>query len=126
MFIEAPVGVNELIKIPGGKVNFGKPVTFPSYGWDNEYGHEYIELAYIIFKKIAKTYSYFLIYLLLTSSFTHSLPHPLSHSLTYSLTHYHSVPAFEASKYKVTNREFLEFVESGGYTKKELWTEEGE
>ena len=37
-----------------------------------------------------------------------------------------SVPEFEASKYKVTNGEFLEFVESGGYQQRDLWTDEGE
>ena len=37
-----------------------------------------------------------------------------------------SVPTFEASEYKVTNGEFLEFVESGGYHQRELWTDEGE
>ena len=36
-----------------------------------------------------------------------------------------SVPEFEASQYLVTNREFLEFVESGGYQNKDLWTQEG-
>ena len=36
-----------------------------------------------------------------------------------------SVPEFEATKYPVTNREFLQFVEESGYKKKELWTEEG-
>ena len=37
-----------------------------------------------------------------------------------------SVPEFEASKYKVTNGEFLKFVESGGYQQRDLWTDEGE
>ena len=32
---------------------------------------------------------------------------------------------FEASKYKVSNREFLEFVVKNGYGKREFWTEEG-
>ena len=36
-----------------------------------------------------------------------------------------SVPEFEASKYLVTNKEFMKFVEDGGYQRKELWTEEG-
>lgn len=36
-----------------------------------------------------------------------------------------SVPEFEASKYLVSNREYLTFVEDGGYQRKELWTEEG-
>jgi 5-histidylcysteine sulfoxide synthase len=35
------------------------------------------------------------------------------------------VPEFEASQYLVTNGEFLEFVESGGYRNKDIWTDEG-
>jgi formylglycine-generating enzyme required for sulfatase activity len=35
------------------------------------------------------------------------------------------VPEFGASQYLVTNGEFLEFVESGGYQNKDLWTQEG-
>lgn len=35
------------------------------------------------------------------------------------------VPTFEASKYLITNRDFLEFIEAGGYNKEDLWTEEG-
>ncbi|XP_050401093.2 uncharacterized protein LOC126817963 [Patella vulgata] len=36
-----------------------------------------------------------------------------------------SVPAFESSKYPITNGQFLEFVKSGGYNKRDLWTEDG-
>ena len=36
-----------------------------------------------------------------------------------------SVPEFEATQYLVSNREFLDFVVSGSYQKRELWTEEG-
>lgn len=36
-----------------------------------------------------------------------------------------SVPKFEASKYLITNGEFLEFVDAGGYEKREFWTAEG-
>lgn len=36
-----------------------------------------------------------------------------------------SVPKFEASKYLITNKEYLEFVDCGGYNNKEVWTEEG-
>ena len=36
-----------------------------------------------------------------------------------------SVPEFEATKYLVTNGEFLEFVREGGYQRQDLWTEEG-
>ena len=38
---------------------------------------------------------------------------------------FYSVPTFEASKYLITNKEFLEFIEAGGYNKADLWTEEG-
>ena len=36
-----------------------------------------------------------------------------------------SVPKFEASQYLITNGEFLEFVNAGGYEKEEFWTAEG-
>ena len=36
-----------------------------------------------------------------------------------------AVPAFRASKFKVTNGEFLAFMKDGGYGRIELWTEEG-
>ncbi|MBI9019126.1 MAG: 5-histidylcysteine sulfoxide synthase [Phycisphaerae bacterium] len=36
-----------------------------------------------------------------------------------------SVDAFKASKYLVSNQEFLEFIEDGGYDNQKLWTEEG-
>ena len=35
------------------------------------------------------------------------------------------VPAFKASKYLVSNGEYMEFVKDDGYTKKEFWDEEG-
>ncbi len=35
------------------------------------------------------------------------------------------VADFKASKYLVSNQEFLQFVEAGGYDQQELWTEEG-
>jgi ergothioneine biosynthesis protein EgtB len=35
------------------------------------------------------------------------------------------VPAFEIDVHDVTNRDFLEFVEAGGYGQRELWDEEG-
>lgn len=37
----------------------------------------------------------------------------------------YDVPAFNASKFKVSNGEFLAFVKDGGYTRPELWTEKG-
>ena len=35
------------------------------------------------------------------------------------------VPWFEIDRYKVTNREYLEFVEAGGYDNQSWWTEDG-
>ena len=37
------VGENSLITVPAGRVKLGKPVDFPSYGWDCEYGEINIE-----------------------------------------------------------------------------------
>lgn len=39
--------------------------------------------------------------------------------------HESNVAAFQASRYLVSNGEFLEFVEAGGYADDELWSEEG-
>ncbi|ESO92928.1 hypothetical protein LOTGIDRAFT_239568 [Lottia gigantea] len=35
------------------------------------------------------------------------------------------VPAFEASKFMITNGEYLEFVKDGGYNRKGLWSQKG-
>jgi ergothioneine biosynthesis protein EgtB len=37
--------------------------------------------------------------------------------------HTAAVPAFAIDKYEVTNREFLQFIEAGGYENQPLWTE---
>ncbi len=73
---EAPV--NELIEVPGGKVQQGKSLDDPMYGWDNEYGRYESE-----------------------------------------------VESFKGSKYLVSNKEFLAFIEDGGYQNEAFWTEEG-
>jgi len=69
---------NELLPVPGGTVELGKPYDHPLYGWDNEYGLHRAEVA-----------------------------------------------GFKASRYLVSNREYLEFVEDGGYGERKWWTEEG-
>ncbi|MDD2298695.1 MAG: 5-histidylcysteine sulfoxide synthase [Fermentimonas sp.] len=69
---------NELIPVSGAIVNLGKPLDYPLYGWDNEYGSYEEEVA-----------------------------------------------EFAAAKYLTSNREYLEFVEEGGYTNQKYWTEEG-
>jgi 5-histidylcysteine sulfoxide synthase/putative 4-mercaptohistidine N1-methyltranferase len=40
-------------------------------------------------------------------------------------SHASDVRDFEASRYLVSNREYLDFVEDGGYAQEALWTEEG-
>jgi formylglycine-generating enzyme required for sulfatase activity len=45
--------------------------------------------------------------------------------ITLLIVHFHRVPAFSASKFMITNREFSVFVKAGGYNKREMWTEEG-
>ena len=35
------------------------------------------------------------------------------------------VPPFRASKYLITNREYLDFVNDGGYEDSKYWTDEG-
>lgn len=40
-------------------------------------------------------------------------------------THHAEVSEFEASKYLVSNQEFLQFVEAGGYVNSHYWEEEG-
>ena len=69
---DAPI--NGLVAVAAGPATVGKPQTFPSFGWDNEYGRR-------------------------TSL----------------------VPAFEASKYLVSNAEFLPFVLDGGYSTQRWW-----
>lgn len=36
--------VNELLEVAGGKVTVGKPRDFPTFGWDNEYGHRELDV----------------------------------------------------------------------------------
>ena len=71
---------NELVPQPAGSVTLGKPASFPTFGWDNEYGQRRFE-----------------------------------------------VPAFAASRYLVSNGEFLAFVRAGGYTAamQRHWSEHG-
>jgi len=35
---------NEMVHVTGGDVKLGKPRDFPSYGWDNEYGHRDVKV----------------------------------------------------------------------------------
>jgi len=35
---------NNLVKINGAKVTLGKPKDFPTFGWDNEYGYEIVDV----------------------------------------------------------------------------------
>lgn len=69
---------NELIVAKSGSIKLGKPLTWPSFGWDNEYGSD---------KR--------------------------------------HVSAFKASKYLISNGEFFKFVKSGGYERKQYWSDSG-
>ncbi len=76
--LTGPAPQNELLPVPGGKVNLGRDDSNPLYGWDNEYGSQSFE-----------------------------------------------VEAFAASRHLVSNAEFREFVDAGGYQNQAFWTEEG-
>lgn len=69
---------NQLVPVAGEKVILGKPLDYPSFGWDNEYGSNEID-----------------------------------------------VQSFSASRFKVTNGEFLAFVKAGGYSNNKFWSSEG-
>lgn len=69
---------NTMLAVEAGDVTVGKPLDFPSFGWDNEYG----------------------------------------------LRQFH-VRGFTASKFCITNGQYMEFVKDGGYRCKDYWTEEG-
>ncbi|MEZ5690304.1 MAG: 5-histidylcysteine sulfoxide synthase [Rickettsiales bacterium] len=69
---------NEMIELSKSRVFLGKPEDFPSFGWDNEYGAETLE-----------------------------------------------VRPFAASKFLISNGEFLEFVKDGGYRQEKYWSRDG-
>lgn len=70
--------LNEMITVDAGTTVLGKPWSYPTYGWDNEYGVQQVK-----------------------------------------------VPSFQASKFKITNGEWLAFINAKGYERQELWDEEG-
>ncbi|GAA6170459.1 5-histidylcysteine sulfoxide synthase [Colwellia sp. KU-HH00111] len=69
---------NTLVAIEGKQIEFGKPNSDDTFGWDNEYGYDTL-----------------------------------------------AVPNFSASKYLVSNQEYLAFVNAGGYQQSKFWTDEG-
>ncbi|XP_072017965.1 uncharacterized protein [Amphiura filiformis] len=74
-------GVNNkiaMVTVDASEVTLGKPVDYPTYGWDCEY------------PQVNK-----------------------------------SVPAFEASAFLITNKQFFHFVNTRGYHRREWWTKEG-
>ncbi|MBS2009294.1 MAG: 5-histidylcysteine sulfoxide synthase [Cyanobacteria bacterium SZAS TMP-1] len=70
--------VNKFHRIDARTVAMGKPLDFPSYGWDNEYGERRLDVA-----------------------------------------------AFEVSTLLVSNGEYWQFVNDGGYHDRENWSEIG-
>lgn len=69
---------NDMVSVPAGNVVVGKPLDFPTFGWDNEYGRREFHIR-----------------------------------------------EFKASKFCISNGEFLEFVKDGGYRKEEYWSKDG-
>jgi len=69
---------NQFVDVASRSVKMGKPLDWPTFGWDNEYGRR-------------------------------------------STT----VGAFAAAKYLVSNGEYRQFVEDGGYSNRDNWTEIG-
>jgi 5-histidylcysteine sulfoxide synthase len=69
---------NPMIQVDTRRVVVGKDESFPSYGWDVEYGSFPVQ-----------------------------------------------VPPFRASKYPITNGQYLEFVKAGGYRDRSFWDDEG-
>ena len=69
---------NELIPVESQLVSLGKKTTDNTFGWDNEYGHQDVD-----------------------------------------------VENFSASKFLVSNDEFMAFVQANGYQSKQFWCQEG-
>ena len=49
----------------------------------------------------------------------------VGHAVLAAAAYFSRVPTFRASKYKITNRQMLAFIQDGGYHKRELWSEDG-
>ncbi len=69
---------NTLVTVPAGITQLGKPLSTPTYGWDNEYAGRTAD-----------------------------------------------VTEFQASRHLVSNAEFREFVDAGGYQNDAAWEDEG-
>ncbi|MBP7178190.1 MAG: 5-histidylcysteine sulfoxide synthase [Moraxellaceae bacterium] len=69
---------NTLVTVPAGITQLGKPLSTPTYGWDNEYAGRTAD-----------------------------------------------VTEFQASRHLVSNAEFREFVDAGGYQNDTVWEDEG-
>lgn len=70
---------NELVAMKGRLIEFGRPIIDDTFGWDNEYGYDQL-----------------------------------------------NINDFRASKYLVSNQEYLAFVEAKGYQQGDYWTDEGQ
>eukprot|EP01098_Paradermamoeba_levis_P007886 TRINITY_DN3284_c0_g1_i4.p1 TRINITY_DN3284_c0_g1~~TRINITY_DN3284_c0_g1_i4.p1 ORF type:complete len:326 (-),score=69.56 TRINITY_DN3284_c0_g1_i4:510-1487(-) len=42
--LSSPPPTNELLEVNGGEVVLGKPIDFPYFGWDNEYGYQRVQV----------------------------------------------------------------------------------
>ena len=115
---------NTLVAVAPAQAVLGKPVDFPSFGWDNEYGRKEVRLLPTAIARVrplamvasisgvADVNRLALRFLFTVSASRRHCPSDRFRTVQVD------VPAFEASKYLVSNAEFLPFVLAGGYKNK--------
>lgn len=103
----ASVPKNELLPVPSGNVSLGKPFDADIYGWDNEYGVHDAQVAGQ--SRLAPQ--------IVLISLVDQTCFPSSHIYPHT--------AFSASKFLVTNAEFADFIDDGGYDNERWWGAEG-
>jgi hypothetical protein len=108
----------ELVGVEESTVQLGKPRDFPSFGWDNEYGHKEMRVK-------VRSWGW-------RACFTvrRACGHRHTAHADTTLKLLASLPvlapqSFRASKHLVTNGLYYEFVCDGGYFDRANWTDEG-
>ena len=111
---------NTLVAVAPAQAVLGKPVDFPSFGWDNEYGRKEVRLLPTATARVRP------LAMVASISGVADVSRLALCILVHSASQWHrtlvsvqvDVPAFQASKYLVSNAEFLPFVLAGGYKNK--------
>jgi hypothetical protein len=126
---------NRLVAVKGGEVVLGKPMEYPSFGFDNEYGSKTIEvralgclfwcLLQLCFAALCVPPPVSLESIGVWLHVQHAQYTHNTHAKHTPNTRAPQVPAFKASEFKVTNGEFHAFVRAGGYNERRWWTAEG-